>query len=155
MCFQVDSTRQMLIVRRLRRRADSGFGRVPEWLKGTGCKPVGFGLRRFESYPFHQGLGSLLGERRKGAEVEPGGCSSMVELQPSKLATRVRFPSPAPELRPWARPAVEAMVPLANMFGYVNSLRSFTQGRASYSMQFSHYDEVPANVADEVKAKLA
>jgi len=50
---------------------------------------------------------------------------------------------------------VEAMVPLANMFGYVNSLRSFTQGRASYSMQFSHYDEVPANVADEVKAKLA
>ncbi|MBX3563864.1 MAG: elongation factor G [Sphingomonas sp.] len=50
---------------------------------------------------------------------------------------------------------VEAMVPLANMFGYVNSLRSFTQGRASYSMQFSHYDEVPQNVADEVKAKLA
>jgi elongation factor G len=50
---------------------------------------------------------------------------------------------------------VDAMVPLANMFGYVNSLRSFTQGRASYSMQFSHYDEVPQNVADEVKAKLA
>ncbi len=50
---------------------------------------------------------------------------------------------------------VEAMVPLANMFGYVNQLRSFTQGRAQYSMQFSHYDEVPANVADEVKAKLA
>ncbi|MBN8815344.1 MAG: elongation factor G [Sphingomonas sp.] len=50
---------------------------------------------------------------------------------------------------------VEAMVPLANMFGYVNSLRSFTQGRASYSMQFSHYDEVPQNVADEVKAKMA
>ncbi|WP_414901428.1 elongation factor G [Sphingomonas flavalba] len=51
--------------------------------------------------------------------------------------------------------AVEAMVPLANMFGYVNQLRSFTQGRAQYTMQFSHYDEVPANVADEVKAKLA
>ena len=51
--------------------------------------------------------------------------------------------------------AVEAIVPLANMFGYVNTLRSFTQGRAQYSMQFSHYDEVPANVADEVKAKLA
>jgi len=50
---------------------------------------------------------------------------------------------------------VEAMVPLANMFGYVNTLRSFTQGRAQYSMQFSHYDEVPANVAEEVKAKLA
>ncbi|WP_114954658.1 elongation factor G [Sphingosinicella terrae] len=50
---------------------------------------------------------------------------------------------------------VEAMVPLANMFGYVNELRSFTQGRAQYTMQFSHYDEVPANVAEEVKAKLA
>ncbi|MGY4398526.1 elongation factor G [Sphingomonas sp. UYAg733] len=51
--------------------------------------------------------------------------------------------------------AVEAIVPLANMFGYVNQLRSFSQGRAQYSMQFSHYDEVPANVAEEVKAKLA
>jgi elongation factor G len=50
---------------------------------------------------------------------------------------------------------VEANVPLANMFGYVNELRSFTQGRAQYSMQFSHYDEVPANVAAEVKEKLA
>jgi elongation factor G len=50
---------------------------------------------------------------------------------------------------------VEAMVPLANMFGYVNALRSFTQGRASYSMQFSHYDEVPTNVAEEIKAKMA
>jgi elongation factor G len=51
--------------------------------------------------------------------------------------------------------AVEAMVPLANMFGYVNQLRSFTQGRANYSMFFSHYEEVPANVAAEVKEKLA
>ena len=50
---------------------------------------------------------------------------------------------------------VEAFVPLANMFGYVNELRSFTQGRAQYSMQFTHYDEVPANVAQEVKEKLA
>lgn len=50
---------------------------------------------------------------------------------------------------------VEAMVPLANMFGYVNQLRSFTQGRAQYSMQFSHYDEVPNNVADELKSKMA
>ncbi len=50
---------------------------------------------------------------------------------------------------------VEALVPLANMFGYVNQLRSFTQGRANYSMFFSHYDEVPANVAAEVKEKLA
>ncbi len=51
--------------------------------------------------------------------------------------------------------AVEALVPLANMFGYVNQLRSFTQGRANYSMFFSHYDEVPANVATEIKEKLA
>ncbi|MGE4324309.1 MAG: elongation factor G [Sphingobium sp.] len=50
---------------------------------------------------------------------------------------------------------VDALVPLANMFGYVNQLRSFTQGRASYSMHFSHYDEVPQNVADEIKAKMA
>jgi elongation factor G len=50
---------------------------------------------------------------------------------------------------------VEAVVPLANMFGYVNTLRSFTQGRAQYTMQFSHYEEVPTNVAEEVKAKLA
>jgi len=50
---------------------------------------------------------------------------------------------------------IEALVPLANMFGYVNQLRSMTQGRAQYSMQFSHYEEVPANVAEEVKAKLA
>jgi len=50
---------------------------------------------------------------------------------------------------------VEAQVPLANMFGYVNQLRSFTQGRAQYSMQFSHYDEVPNNVATEIKEKLA
>jgi len=50
---------------------------------------------------------------------------------------------------------VESMVPLANMFGYVNQLRSFTQGRANYSMFFDHYDEVPSNVAAEIKEKLA
>jgi len=50
---------------------------------------------------------------------------------------------------------IEAMVPLANMFGYVNQLRSMSQGRAQYSMQFSHYDEVPSNVAEELKLKLA
>ena len=50
---------------------------------------------------------------------------------------------------------VDAFVPLANMFGYVNELRSFTQGRAQYTMQFSHYDEVPSNVAQEIKEKLA
>ena len=50
---------------------------------------------------------------------------------------------------------INAMVPLANMFGYVNNLRSLTQGRANYSMEFNHYEEVPSNVAEEVKAKLA
>ena len=50
---------------------------------------------------------------------------------------------------------IDAMVPLANMFGYVNNLRSLTQGRANYSMHFDHYEEVPNNVAEEVKAKLA
>jgi elongation factor G len=50
---------------------------------------------------------------------------------------------------------VEAMVPLANMFGYINNLRGMSKGRASYSMVFDHYDVVPTNVAEEVKAKLA
>jgi len=50
---------------------------------------------------------------------------------------------------------VAALVPLANMFGYVNTLRSMSQGRAQYSMQFDHYEPVPHNVAEEVKAKLA
>ena len=47
------------------------------------------------------------------------------------------------------------MVPLANMFGYVNNLGSMSQGRAQYTMIFDHYDQVPQAVADEVKAKLA
>jgi len=51
--------------------------------------------------------------------------------------------------------AVDALVPLANMFGYVNELRSFSQGRAQYSMQFSHYEQVPNNVAEEIKEKMA
>ena len=50
---------------------------------------------------------------------------------------------------------VRANVPLANMFGYVSQLRSQSQGRASYTMQFAHYAEVPRAVADEVKAKYA
>jgi len=48
---------------------------------------------------------------------------------------------------------VRAHVPMAEMFGYVNDLRSMTSGRASYSMEFSHYQEVPRVIADEVKAK--
>ena len=50
---------------------------------------------------------------------------------------------------------INAMVPLANMFGYVNTLRSMTQGRASYTMTFDHYAPVPQAVADEVITKLA
>jgi elongation factor G len=50
---------------------------------------------------------------------------------------------------------IDAMVPLANMFGYINTLRSMSQGRAQYSMQFDHYEQVPQAVADEVRAKMA
>jgi elongation factor G len=50
---------------------------------------------------------------------------------------------------------VNALVPLANMFGYVNTLRSMSQGRAQFSMFFDHYSQVPQAVAEEVKAKLA
>jgi elongation factor G len=50
---------------------------------------------------------------------------------------------------------INAMVPLANMFGYVNTLRSMSQGRANYTMQFDHYEQVPSNVAAEVQAKYA
>ncbi|HZO76050.1 MAG TPA: elongation factor G [Ktedonobacteraceae bacterium] len=48
---------------------------------------------------------------------------------------------------------VRGYVPLAEMFGYVNDLRSMTSGRASYSMEFAHYDPVPKNIADEIIAK--
>jgi elongation factor G len=48
---------------------------------------------------------------------------------------------------------VTAMVPLANMFGYINTLRSMSQGRAQYSMQFDHYEQVPQAIADEIKKK--
>ena len=50
---------------------------------------------------------------------------------------------------------IRAYVPLANMFGYINTLRSMSTGRAQYTMQFAHYADVPRNVADEVKAKYA
>jgi elongation factor G len=50
---------------------------------------------------------------------------------------------------------ITAMVPLANMFGYVNNLRSMSQGRATFTMQFDHYERVPQNVAEEVQAKYA
>jgi elongation factor G len=50
---------------------------------------------------------------------------------------------------------ITAFVPLANMFGYVNTLRSMSQGRAQYTMQFDHYEQVPQAVAQEVQAKFA
>ena len=50
---------------------------------------------------------------------------------------------------------INAMVPLANMFGYVNTLRSMSQGRAQYTMHFDHYAQVPQAVSDEVRAKFA
>jgi elongation factor G len=50
---------------------------------------------------------------------------------------------------------IGAQVPLANMFGYVNTLRSISKGRAQYTMQFDHYEQVPQAVADEVRAKMA
>jgi elongation factor G len=50
---------------------------------------------------------------------------------------------------------IMAQLPVASMFGSINNLRSMSQGRAQYSMVFDHYSPVPANVAEEVKAKLA
>ncbi len=50
---------------------------------------------------------------------------------------------------------IDALVPLGEMFGYATSLRSMSQGRAGYNMQFDHYEEVPNNVAEEIKAKRA
>jgi len=49
---------------------------------------------------------------------------------------------------------VNAHVPLANMFGYATELRSMTQGRASYSMEFDHYQPLPQNLVDEIVAKV-
>ena len=57
------------------------------------------------------------------------------------------------DTRPAAQ-AIDARVPLAQMFGYSTDLRSMTQGRATYTMQFSHYEPVPANVAEGIIAKL-
>jgi elongation factor G len=48
---------------------------------------------------------------------------------------------------------IRALVPLANMFGYVNDLRSKTQGRAVYTMQFKEYQAVPTSIAEEIVAK--
>ncbi|PHP27105.1 elongation factor G [Limimaricola cinnabarinus] len=50
---------------------------------------------------------------------------------------------------------IDAFVPLANMFGYINTLRSMTSGRAQFSMQFDHYEPVPQNISDEIQKKYA
>ncbi|WP_071799310.1 elongation factor G [Natronohydrobacter thiooxidans] len=51
--------------------------------------------------------------------------------------------------------AINAFVPLANMFGYINTLRSMSSGRANFTMQFDHYEPVPQNVSDEIQKKYA
>ncbi|WP_296421181.1 elongation factor G [Pseudooctadecabacter sp.] len=51
--------------------------------------------------------------------------------------------------------AIDAFVPLANMFGYINNLRSMSSGRANFTMQFDHYDPVPSNISEEIQAKFA
>ena len=51
--------------------------------------------------------------------------------------------------------AINANVPLANMFGYINTLRSMSSGRAQFTMQFSHYEPVPQNISDEIQKKFA
>ena len=51
--------------------------------------------------------------------------------------------------------AIDAFVPLANMFGYINTLRSMSSGRAQFTMQFDHYDPVPSNISEEIQAKFA
>jgi elongation factor G len=50
--------------------------------------------------------------------------------------------------------AIRAFVPLAEMFGYATDLRSRTQGRGTYSMEFDHYEEVPKNIADTIVTRL-
>jgi elongation factor G len=50
---------------------------------------------------------------------------------------------------------IDAFVPLANMFGYINTLRSMSSGRANFSMQFDHYEPVPQNISDEIQKKYA
>jgi elongation factor G len=50
---------------------------------------------------------------------------------------------------------IRAFVPLSEMFGYSTDLRSMTQGRATYSMEFDHYEQVPSNIAEEISKRKA
>jgi len=108
----------------------------------------------------------LLAQQAAGlelAQVGAGGLQGHVRLG-GQLARRQRLaahergqhvgPGRITDQRGNAQ-VVNSMVPLANMFGYVDNLRSMSQGRANYTMQFDHYAEVPRNVADEVVAKYA
>jgi elongation factor G len=65
--------------------------------------------------------------------------------------------APTPPCSSHGKPAllqvIKAQVPLAEMFGYATMVRTLSQGRASYSMEPSHYEEVPRSVADEIIAK--
>jgi elongation factor G len=49
---------------------------------------------------------------------------------------------------------IKSMVPLSEMFGYATDIRSKTQGRATYTMQFAHYEEVPKNISEQIIAKV-
>jgi elongation factor G len=51
--------------------------------------------------------------------------------------------------------AIDCWVPLANMFGYINTLRSMSSGRANFSMQFDHYEPVPQSISEEIQSKYA
>ena len=83
----------------------------------------------------------------------------MLRSVPAKLASKSRnTPYVGRALRGKVRHTVfegnaaviDAQVPLKEMFGYISHLRSMTKGRASFTMQFHHYDPVPRNVADEI-----
>ena len=50
---------------------------------------------------------------------------------------------------------INAFVPLANMFGYINTLRSMSSGRAQFTMLFDHYEPVPQNISEEIQSKYA
>ena len=50
--------------------------------------------------------------------------------------------------------AINAFVPLANMFGYINTLRSMSSGRAQFTMQFDHYEPVPQNISEEIQSEI-
>ena len=86
----------------------------------------------------------------EGRGGDAGGLYRLGHRRP-QFAAR---PNPGPG-HAWQRQRHQAMVPLANMFSYVNNLRSMSQGRATFTMQFDHYAEVPKAIAEEVQAKYA